>query len=101
MLLYNNATYIQVLEGSEEDVHDIYYAILKDPRNNTHFKLVEEEICQRNFPNWSMTFKSLENCSPQELPGFQDIFGGKLDKELAVKNTSMAVDLLMGFAKNT
>lgn len=101
MLVYDNATYMQVLEGSEKDVHDIYNSILKDPRNNGQFKLVEEEISQRDFPNWSMGFKLLESCLPKELPGFQEIFAGKLDKELAVKNTSEALALLMRFAKIT
>lgn len=100
LLLYDNATYMQVLEGSAEDVHDIYSSILKDPRNNANVTLVDEEISQRDFPNWSMGFKNLESCSPEELPGFQDVFGGKLDKEIAVKNTSKALGLLLGFAKN-
>jgi len=101
MLVYDNATYMQVLEGSEKDVHDIYNSILKDPRNNGQYKMIEEDISQRDFPNWSMGFKSLESCLPEELPGFQDIFGGKLDKELAVKNSSKALDLLMWFARKT
>lgn len=101
MLVYDNATYMQVLEGSEKDVHDIYNSILKDPRNNGQFKLVEEEISQRDFPNWCMGFKGLESCLPEELPGFQDIFTGKLDKELVVKNPSKALALLMTFAKKS
>lgn len=100
MLLYDNATYMQVLEGAEVDVHDIYDSILKDSRNNGNVILVEEEISQRDFPNWSMGFRSLKSCSPEELPGFQDVFNGKLDKELAVKNTTKALRLLMNFAKN-
>ena len=100
MLVYDNATYMQVLEGSKKDVHDIYNSIVKDPRNNGHFKLVEEEISERTFPNWSMGFKSLESFSAEELAGFQDIFNGKLDKELAVDNTSKTLDLLIGFSKN-
>lgn len=99
MLLYDNATYMQVLEGSVEDVHDIYDSILKDPRNTGNVTLVEENISQRDFPDWSMGFKNLKSCSPEELPGFQDVFNGKLDKELLVKNTSKALGLLMGFAK--
>ncbi|MCW8929166.1 MAG: BLUF domain-containing protein [Gammaproteobacteria bacterium] len=99
MLLYDNATYMQVLEGSKEDVHEIYNSILKDSRNNGNVTLVEEEISKRNFPNWSMGFKNLKSCSPEELPGFQDVFNGKLDKELAVKSTTKAIALLMGFAK--
>jgi len=101
MLLYNNATYMQVLEGEEEDVHEIYNAILKDPRNNGNVVLAEETISQRDFSGWSMGFKNLESCSPEELPGFHDVFGGKLDKELAVKNSSEALDLLMDFAKHS
>jgi Sensors of blue-light using FAD len=99
MLLYGNATYMQALEGVEKDVDDIYNSILKDPRNTGNVVLVKEKISKRNFSNWSMGFKNLESCLPEELPGFQDIFKGKLDKELAVKNTSKALGLLMGFAK--
>lgn len=99
MLLYDNATFMQVLEGSAEDVHDIYSSILKDPRNNGLFTLIEEEISERSFPNWSMGFRNLKSCTPEELPGFQDVFGGKLDKNLAIKKTSEAFALLMGFAK--
>lgn len=100
MLLYDNATYIQVLEGAEKDVDDIYNSILKDPRNMGNVTLIKEDISKRDFPNWSMGFKNLESCLPEELPGFQDVFNGKLDKELAVKNTSKTLGLLMGFAKN-
>lgn len=100
MLLYSNATYMQVLEGAEEDVHDIYSSILKDARNTGNVTLVEESISQRSFPNWSMGFKDLKSCTPEELPGFQDVFNGNLDKEIAVKNTTKAVAVLMGFAKS-
>jgi len=83
------------------NVDEIYNSILKDPRKTGNIVLVKEEISQRNFPNWSMGFKNLESCLPDELPGFQDIFDGKLDKQLAVKNTSKALGLLMGFAKKS
>lgn len=99
MLLYNNATYMQVLEGEKEDVHEIYDSILRDPRNNGNVTLVEKEISQRDFPNWSMGFKSLDNYSEEELPGFQDVFNGKLDKTLILKNTAKSVQLLMRFAE--
>ena len=81
-----------------KDVHDIYDSILKDTRNNGNAKLVEEVINQRNFPMWSMGFKNLEDCLPEELPGFIDIFNGKLDKEIAVRNSAESVKLLMQFA---
>ena len=100
MLLYDNATYFQVLEGSAEDVHQIFEAICKDPRNTGVVKLVEEDIEKRDFPDWSMGYKNLASYSPEELPGFVDMFNGKLDKEIATKNQNIAIKLLMSFAKN-
>lgn len=99
MLLYDNATYMQVLEGNREDVYEIFASISRDPRNTGIVKLVEEEIEQRDFPDWSMGFKDLKSHSPDELPGFVDIYNGRLDKEIATNNKLSAIKLLMNFAK--
>lgn len=101
MLLYDNATYMQVLEGDLKDVHEIFEAICNDPRNTGIVKLVEEEIKERDFPDWSMGYKNLKDCSPEELPGFTDIFNGNLDKELVAKNSSKALGLLINFSKKS
>jgi hypothetical protein len=78
---------MQVLEGNREDVHEIFEAICKDPRNTGVVKLAEEEIESRDFPDWSMGFKNLKSYSLDELPGFIDIFNGKLDKDIATKTS--------------
>lgn len=101
MLLYSNATYLQVLEGESKDVHEIYDSILNDPRNTGNIILLEESIKQRDFPTWTMGFKNLENFSPEELPGFINIFSGKIDKDIALARGAAAVDLLLHFAKYT
>ena len=33
MLIYSNATYMQVREGRVDDVHAVFRSIQKDPRN--------------------------------------------------------------------
>jgi len=98
MLLYDNATYMQVLEGDSTDVHDIYNSIMRDPRNFGNVVLVEETIEQRDFPDWSMGFRDLNDCKAEELPGFIDVFDGKLDKQIAAENKAFAIQLLMAFA---
>lgn len=99
MLLYDNMLYMQVLEGSAKDVHDIYNAIQNDPRNTAVITLTEEEITQRDFPTWRMGFKNLASCLPEELPGFADIFNGKLDKASVIANKTIAANLLRNFAE--
>lgn len=98
MLLYDNATYLQVLEGEADDVHEIFAAIRKDARNTGVVKLLEEAIDSRDFAGWSMGFRNLEGCKPEDLPGFVDIYNGRLDKNIAIHNESSAIRLLMNFA---
>ncbi len=100
MLLYSNRTYLQVLEGEAKDVHELYDVICKDPRNEGHVILLESEILNRNFPDWSMGFENLESSSAKEIPGFIEVFGGKLDKTIAVNNKTNAIRLLMNFAND-
>ena len=101
MLLYSNNTYLQLLEGEPKDVLELYDAILKDPRNEGHVLLRESEILNRDFPDWSMGFENLESRSPDELPGFVEVFGGKLDKTVAENNKTNAIRLLMNFSKKS
>lgn len=101
MLLYNNATYMQVLEGEEKDVHEIFEAISQDSRITGVVKLHESKIEQRDFPDWSMGFRDLSSYSPDELPGYVDFFSGQLDKEVAINNKMAAINLLKVFANNT
>ncbi|MGD2118934.1 MAG: BLUF domain-containing protein [Chromatiales bacterium] len=98
MLLYGNATYLQVLEGDPENVHHVFDAICRDPRNTGIVKLHEAEIEQRDFPDWSMGFKNLESLSPDEVPGFADVFNGKLDKQVATNNRFDVVNFMLNFA---
>lgn len=99
MLLYHNATYLQVLEGDSDDVHQIFNSIKHDTRNNGLVKLAECNIKKRDFPGGSMGFEDLTAYSSDELPGFVDIFNGKLDKDIACNNKTAAIRLLMNFAK--
>lgn len=99
MLLYSNRTYLQVIEGEAKDVREVYGAICKDPRNEGQVILREAEIINRDFPDWSMGFQNLESSSPKDMPGFVEVFGGVLDKTIAVNNKTNAIRLLMNFSR--
>lgn len=98
LLLYHKATYMQVLEGDEKDVHEIFHAIQQDPRNNAVVKLLEGPIEQRSFPDWWMGFHRLEDGELGEVSAYLDIGSGRIDSEAIVRHPSVAVDLLMNFA---
>lgn len=101
MLLYDNATYIQVLEGEYDDVHRVLFSIKKDERVGRLITLVDQEIKNRCFPNWSMGFKNLTNNRLENLVGFSEIFAGKVERSIADRKHELAVELLLSFAEDS
>jgi hypothetical protein len=70
MLLYAEGTFIQVLEGIEEDVKLTYHNITKDYRHKNLIKLVSSSLEKRAFPEWSMGFAAIDQSQLSELKGY-------------------------------
>lgn len=97
MLLYCQGTFMQVLEGDESSVDLIYKAIELDTlRHKNIIKLASGTIEQRNFPDWSMGFASVNSETLQEIEGFLS------SPELSLTNTSehITVSMLKTFVDN-
>lgn len=65
ILLYRNASFIQVLEGDEPLVLDRYEHIARDKRHARVRVVRQGPIARRSFGDWSMGFVSLD---PKVLP---------------------------------
>ena len=98
MLLFKSGVYLQVLEGDENDVHEIFSDIEKDPRNTQVTKLLDEKIVRRDFPNWSMGFKRLDDSIENEA--YNDVFDGNFDRHSLYQSRSLAVNLILKFSNN-
>jgi hypothetical protein len=75
MLLYSDGNFLQVLEGTQENVRATYERICRDPRHRNITLLTEEEVPGRQFPHWSMGLRQLSPADiarfPQYAPFFQ------------------------------
>ena len=79
MLLYRDGNILQCLEGPEAEVRAAYAAISRDPRHRGVITLVEEEVSERSFHDWSMGFTDL-GAVGADLDGFNDFLrSGELD----------------------
>ena len=58
MLLYHEGNLMQILEGEEVTVNNLFYKIEKDKRHSNVAKLISGTSDVRNFPEWSMGFKT-------------------------------------------
>ena len=70
MLLYSGGNFIQVLEGPADAVRATYAEITTDPRHRGQIVVLEEEIEERAFPEWSMGFRNIGEVAG--LEGYTD-----------------------------
>lgn len=73
MLVYHNGSFLQILEGEEEDVLELYDRIEKDPRHDNVRMLLRSEIEERSFGEWQMGFCDVSGNSRRNA-GFIDFF---------------------------
>jgi hypothetical protein len=74
MLAYINGNFLQVIEGTEESIDELYTKISADPRHRRISVLVREPITTRSFADWSMGFEALLPADLQTLIGENDFF---------------------------
>ncbi|SHI86673.1 Sensors of blue-light using FAD [Hymenobacter daecheongensis DSM 21074] len=73
VLLYSHGDIMQVLEGSQEEVHYIFKRIARDFRHARLMKLSDGPIEQRNFSQWSMGFKAVDPQDFDHLTGYLNL----------------------------
>jgi len=56
LLLFRDGIFLQLLEGHEFDVRQLYEKICMDSRHTRVTKLIDEPITERDFSTWSMGF---------------------------------------------
>ncbi len=72
-LVFHKTTFVQILEGSKEDIHGLFAKISLDDRHRDVVILHEGEIKKRSFDSWSMAFHNLndKNISQQDTHTFE------------------------------
>ena len=97
MLLYANGNFFQVLEGQREDVEEIYRSILRDERNTGNIELINEEITEQTFPQWSMGFAYLTNEKIAAMDGYSEFLRKNIEPDQFANKPDIVLDLLYQF----
>jgi len=99
MLLFVGGNFIQVLEGDDKDVEEIYESIVNDDRNSGNILMVKEEISERAFPDWRMGFKYLSPDNKGEIKGYTEFLVRAMTPNGIANISNKAVELLYFFKK--
>ena len=68
MLLYAEGNFLQVLEGDEREVDELFSRIRRDPRHQHIVCLERATVARREFADWDMGFRRLDGAIEEELP---------------------------------
>jgi hypothetical protein len=95
ILLYDQGSFCQVLEGDKKEVLSIFKKIKKDKRHFNVITISEKDIQYREFSAWSMRFINLDFYDREMIHGYQTISENKMNwTEI---NASLAKNILMQF----
>jgi hypothetical protein len=82
MLLYQDGSFLQVIEGDEPILEALFQKIGRDERHVRVNTLLRREVQTRHFGDWAMGFVSPKHLT-QALPGYSDYLrlrGGEPEK---------------------
>ena len=95
-LLYANERFMQVLEGRESCVREVFESILRDHRHTKVQRLRFEEREYRDFPEWKMGFLNLDNAG-DDVNGFSRFLEPNFDVSAFQDSSSEPYRMLMAF----
>lgn len=64
MLLYHEGRFLQLLEGGETEARQLYATIAQDQRHKWVALVMTGPSAERDFPDWTMGFRDLEQSKP-------------------------------------
>ena len=73
VLLYSGGNVMQVLEGPEAAVDEVYGRVARDPRHRGVLQLIRGPVAERSFPDWSMGFHHDETLSGEDRAGVRSL----------------------------
>lgn len=81
LLLYKDEQFMQVMEGPDDAVRGLFENISADERHHDVRRLAEKQTVRRQFSQWSMGFRRLDEPQPDVIPGYDDFFAPTPDGE--------------------
>jgi len=88
MLLFKDPFFLQVLEGKESDVRQLYKKIEADPRHHRLEILYQGGQQQQEFSDWSMAFHDLDDGVSRSIKGYSEDLNTPLQDALALQDQS-------------
>lgn len=94
---FDRGNFLQVLEGPEAAIDDVWQRISEDTRHHTIVVIDEGTIDERMFSNWSMGFRNVDAEDLKNVEGFADLGSDTFWEKIGEQNLSNGLELLKSF----
>lgn len=100
MLLHKEGNFMQVLEGDESAVRELFGRIDRDPRHRGVIVLRRTPIEQREFGEWSMAYCDLDRPESRTVQGYSDFLMTPLTGREFTESPTLCQRLMLTFKRN-
>lgn len=94
MLLYTKGTFLQVIEGEASTIDRLLEKIRSDTRHHDVEIVVRNSIKHREFKNWSMGYRRLDDSDVKALLNFAPFFQDGFDARSFCDQPGLSLDIL-------
>ncbi|MGI9365442.1 MAG: BLUF domain-containing protein [Rhizobiaceae bacterium] len=94
---FGRGNFLQILEGPETALEDVWKRIANDNRHHTIIVLEEGDIDARMFGDWSMGFKNVDEADLQDFEGFSNLGSDAFWEQIGPQSAPDAMELLRSF----
>ena len=98
---FDRGNFLQILEGPEDAIEDVWRRISGDKRHHTIVVIEEGSMDERSFADWSMGFKNASAGDLTGHPAFTDMGSDVFWRKARELKTREAMDLLTSFYEGT
>jgi len=97
MLLYCNGTFLQVIEGEDQVITELFERIQKDPRHESIQMLSRRSIENREYADWSMGFERVTDETLRKVKGLKDFSADDFNFDYLAGNEPVVAALMEHF----
>lgn len=90
LLLYHGGNFLQVLEGEEQTVMDLFETIKKDARHHSVLEFTRYPVPERRFKQWEMGFVNVQTVPKEQLAGYSHFLDNSVNNREAAEELSRA-----------
>jgi hypothetical protein len=101
LLLYNDGSFIQIIEGPKQIIHNLFDKIKIDRRHSNVVLLLDNSIIKRAFPDWSMGYYKVTKEQSKKIPGYSDFMHADNPSEFLKGACKDVMNLLNSFKNYT